>query len=162
MILVFVLVGCAPSPALALPTWFEEFGPKNAEEVSKKAAEREAQERETAAEHAAEEAQLKANEEAQRKVKEEEAQRASEAAQKERQAKEAESSECVVPSVTGDLLNAASNALRKAHCRLGRVTRPRSHHGVVVVTKQSHERGTRLAAGAVVAVTLGTKPRRGH
>jgi beta-lactam-binding protein with PASTA domain len=152
-----VLVGCAPSPALAFSSWLEEATKKNAEEVAKKAAEREAQEREAAAHHATEEA------EHQQKAKEEEAQHAAnEAAERERQAKETEAAECVVPSVAGDSLNAASNSLRKAHCQLGKVTRPHNHNGPVVVIKQSYKRGTRLAPGATVAVSLGAKPRRGH
>ena len=69
---------------------------------------------------------------------------------------------CVVPSLRGDSLGAARNALRRAHCKLGKVGMPSAHHGALVVTGQSHAAGKKLARGAAVAITLGPrKPARG-
>jgi beta-lactam-binding protein with PASTA domain len=63
--------------------------------------------------------------------------------------------QCVVPSLKGDSLGAAQNALRKSHCRLGKVSRPRTHRGALVVIGQGARSGTSLAGGAAVAITLG-------
>ncbi len=63
---------------------------------------------------------------------------------------------CVVPSLKGDSLGTAQKALSKAHCKLGKVSRPRTHHGALVVTGQSPKNGKKLASGAAVAVTLGS------
>jgi hypothetical protein len=155
---------CMPSQALAFSSWFEEFTQKNGEEASRQAAEREAKERETreretkerevAAQHTTEEA------EQQQRVKEEAQHAANEAAERENKAREA--SECIVPSMAGDSLATASNTLRRAHCRLGKVTRSGGRRGLMVVTKQSYKRGTRLAQGAKVAVSLGPKRTRGN
>lgn len=66
---------------------------------------------------------------------------------------------CVVPSLSGDSLNGARGALRKAHCELGSVTVavPRGYHGhgAVVVRGQSIRRGTRHPERTAVAITLG-------
>jgi hypothetical protein len=78
-------------------------------------------------------------------------------AEKQRQAKEVAATQCVVPSLMGDSLKAATSAFGKVHCRLGKVTRPRSHHGSIVVTRQGYKRGARLAQGTLVAVSLGPK-----
>jgi beta-lactam-binding protein with PASTA domain len=70
---------------------------------------------------------------------------------------------CVVPSLRDDSLGVAQKALRKAHCKLGKVSRPRTHHGALVVTGQSPKSGKKLASGAAVAVTLGSsKATRGR
>jgi hypothetical protein len=61
---------------------------------------------------------------------------------------------CVVPRLSGDSLAAARRVLAKAHCALGKVRRPRTRHGALVVAKQSVRRGRKLANGAKVAVTL--------
>jgi virginiamycin B lyase len=61
---------------------------------------------------------------------------------------------CVVPSLNGDTLLAARSALRRAHCKLGKVTRPHKHHGTPHVISQSPKKGKRLKAGSAVAVTL--------
>jgi flagellar biosynthesis component FlhA len=156
-LLALALVVSMPSPALALSSWFEEFSRTNAEETAKQASEhetkeRETRERETAARHATEEA------EQQQKAKEEAQRAANEVIEREEKAREA--SGCVVPSVAGDSLNTASNTLRSAHCRLGKVTRPRGIRGPMVVTRQSYKHGTRLAQGTAVAVSLGRKRRR--
>ncbi len=63
--------------------------------------------------------------------------------------------QCVVPSLKGDSLRAAQIALRKAHCKLGKVSRPRAHHGALIVVGQGAPSGKKLAGGAAVAVTLG-------
>ncbi len=70
--------------------------------------------------------------------------------------------QCVVPSLAHDSLAVASKSLRKARCRLGKVTHPRGHDGVLVVTAQGYKRGTKLAQGTAVAVVLGPKPRHGR
>lgn len=62
---------------------------------------------------------------------------------------------CVVPSLKGDSLKTVGDALRKAHCELGKVSRPRGHHARLLVTRQSVRASTRLSSGAAVAVTLG-------
>jgi hypothetical protein len=62
---------------------------------------------------------------------------------------------CVVPRLKGDSLAAARRALGAAHCRLGRLSEPRHHRGRIVVVKQSVRRGSRLAGGSRVALTLG-------
>jgi hypothetical protein len=68
---------------------------------------------------------------------------------------------CVVPSLHGATLRAARHVLAKAHCRLGKVSQPSRHRGALVVTGQDVRRGRKLAAGALVAVSLGP-PRAGR
>jgi len=65
---------------------------------------------------------------------------------------------CVVPRLRGDSVAGARRKLARAHCALGRVARPRSYHGPLVVRHQSVRVGRRLAEGARVSVLLG--PRR--
>jgi hypothetical protein len=48
-------------------------------------------------------------------------------------------------------------ALAKDHCDLGKVSRPHSHRGVLVVVTQSAKAGRKLAHDAAVAVKLGPK-----
>jgi hypothetical protein len=67
---------------------------------------------------------------------------------------------CIVPWLRGDTLRAARRALTRAHCRLGRVRRPRHYTGTLRVRQQSLARGAKLADDAAVAVTL--KPQRHH
>jgi PASTA domain len=55
---------------------------------------------------------------------------------------------CVVPKLKGKSLEDAKKALRKAHCRLGKVT------GSGHVKHQSRKRGPDLAAGTKVGVVL--------
>jgi hypothetical protein len=57
---------------------------------------------------------------------------------------------CVVPRLAGESLARATRRLKAAHCRLGKVTRPRSRAGLVVASSTPraarHERnGTRVA-----------------
>lgn len=62
---------------------------------------------------------------------------------------------CIVPSLKGDTLSAARYALDKAHCRLGKVSRPRRHRGALLVIRQTPRHGSKLVGKAAVAVTLG-------
>lgn len=64
---------------------------------------------------------------------------------------------CVVPSLRGDTLSVANHALAKAHCRLGKVSRPRHHHGKIVVTGQNPRPGETLQARGGVTLTIGAK-----
>jgi hypothetical protein len=64
--------------------------------------------------------------------------------------------ECIVPSLKGDSLSLAQRALSHAHCRLGKVSRPKGRHdGRLVVTQQRVGADARLANGMRVGVTLG-------
>lgn len=68
--------------------------------------------------------------------------------------------QCVVPSLRGSSLNAAKRVLRRAKCKLGRVSRPaRAAHGALLVMRQSQPRGRKLPAGTPVAVTLAARRR---
>ena len=71
----------------------------------------------------------------------------------EEEAKRAASA-CVVPRLRGDSLPEARHALRRAHCTLGTVTKPRGHHGPLVVVRQSAHKGSKLPTGSRVALTL--------
>lgn len=63
---------------------------------------------------------------------------------------------CVVPRLTGLTQRAAAHRLAVAHCRLGRVTRPRGRvRGRLVVLAQGRRAGTRAPARLRVAVRLG-------
>ncbi len=64
---------------------------------------------------------------------------------------------CVVPSLKGDTLAAARSALVKAHCRLGRVSRPAYRGSAPRVISQTARHGKRLPAGASIAVVLGSR-----
>jgi pyruvate/2-oxoglutarate dehydrogenase complex dihydrolipoamide acyltransferase (E2) component len=66
---------------------------------------------------------------------------------------------CVVPSLRGHSLPRARALLREAHCTLGGVKVTRGARGRRVVIAQRVRRGVLLAAGAAVAVVLGS-PRR--
>jgi hypothetical protein len=68
---------------------------------------------------------------------------------------EAEHPVCIVPAVRGDTLARAHRALIRAHCRVGKVTRPRHNYRTLRVTVQASRPGQRLANGAPVAITLG-------
>ena len=62
---------------------------------------------------------------------------------------------CTVPALRGHSLKAVKDALRRNHCRLGRVTLPHDRKHARVVVRQSRKPGTRLPQGAKVAITLG-------
>jgi hypothetical protein len=117
-------------------------------------------------------AELTAKEQAERKTKEqyEQEERQSQEAplklvleREEREAAEAEAAastpsvvECVVPSLRGDSLSKAQRALSKAHCKLGKVSKPEArHHGRLVVTQQRVGAGGKLPSGTRIGVTLG-------
>jgi subtilisin family serine protease len=70
---------------------------------------------------------------------------------------------CRVPRLKGKTLRRAKRALRRAHCSLGRVTRPRRRSGrrpPLVVAFSRPRAGAVRAAGAKVRLTLKVKPRR--
>jgi hypothetical protein len=173
LLLVIAFAVSAPSVSHGLTyggsEWSREQNEREAKEVAAREVAREAKEHEAVAQHATEEAEhkQKASEQAANEQKNSEAatQHAGavemERAEQEQKARELAASQCAVPSLTGDSLKTASTALSRAHCRLGKVTRSHSHHGVLVITRQSYKRGARLAQGALVAVSLGPKPRRG-
>jgi hypothetical protein len=64
--------------------------------------------------------------------------------------------ECVVPRLKGLTLAEARSELRRSHCILGRVHRPRHRvrHRVLRITRQRPDPGERLAERAPVAVTV--------
>ena len=62
---------------------------------------------------------------------------------------------CVVPRLKGDSLATARNALSKAHCKLGKVSKSPGHHKPLLVTAQGPKTGKTLPNGAPIAVTLG-------
>lgn len=64
---------------------------------------------------------------------------------------------CVVPSLKGDTLSVATRVLARAHCRLGKVNRPRHHQGAVYVTRQDPLPGKTLPARVGVTLALGAK-----
>lgn len=105
-----------------------------------------------------EEEERPAKEAAARATKEREIREAGERAGREAAEREAaaaaQAPRCVVPRLNGDSLTAARHALHRAHCRLGKVTKPHTHHGALVVDRQSVRSGRKLASGAKVAVTL--------
>jgi len=66
---------------------------------------------------------------------------------------------CVVPRLDGDSLPTAARALDKAHCSLGKLTRPHDGRGALVVVRQGVPVGKKLARDSRVAVTLGQRRR---
>jgi subtilisin family serine protease len=71
--------------------------------------------------------------------------------------------QCKVPKLKGKTLRAAKRALKKAHCKLGKVRKPRARRGsrkpALVVRSSKPKRGAVRAADAKVRVKLGPKPR---
>lgn len=65
---------------------------------------------------------------------------------------------CKVPKLKGDSLVKAKRALSKAHCSLGKVTRPKHSHGKLVVFSQRARAGSTHPTGFKVGVKLGTQP----
>ena len=94
-------------------------------------------------------------------TKEQEEAKAREAALKHREdvaasAAQSGTQACTVPSLRGDTLSAARRALAKAHCRLGKVSKPKGHHhGQLVVTQQHIGAGGKLPSDTRIGVTLG-------
>jgi beta-lactam-binding protein with PASTA domain len=70
---------------------------------------------------------------------------------------------CHVPKLAKLSLAKAKAALKKANCKLGKVTRPKKRGRrklpALIVKKSYPKAGTELAAGAKVAVKLGPKPK---
>lgn len=68
---------------------------------------------------------------------------------------------CVVPALKGLTLPTVRSRLKKAHCKLGTVHKPRhvAKRARLVVSRQSPAKGRRLKAGAKVAVTLAVAPK---
>jgi hypothetical protein len=144
---------CAMQPyAPGESLWNLEGAEREGREAPRLEAEREAKHRE--------EEERPAKEAAERSAKEREAREAGERTGREQAelAASAGPSACVVPSLKGDSPAAAGHALRRAHCGLGRVSRPHGHHARLFVVGQSVRGGSRLAVGTRVALTLG--PRR--
>ena len=67
---------------------------------------------------------------------------------------------CLVPSLKGDTLRAARRALARAHCRLGRVSEPRTRGARLVVTRQGRHAGAVLSDEAAISIKLGRPARR--
>ncbi len=61
---------------------------------------------------------------------------------------------CVVPKLKGKTLSQARTLLGKAHCSLGKVSKPKSKHQKLVVGSTKPHAGTKLSHGAKVVVTL--------
>jgi hypothetical protein len=156
--------GCSdnkPAEFKAEP-WNEEGAAREADEAPRLEEEREAK--------AKEEAERPAKEAAARAAKEREVHEAGERAGRETAEREAKKREeekaaaarsvrCVVPKLKGDSLVVARSALGKAHCSLGKVSRPHERQRKLVVSAQSVRAGRQLAKGTAVAVRLG--PARG-
>jgi hypothetical protein len=72
---------------------------------------------------------------------------------------------CTVPKLAGMTLVRAEAALRGAHCRLGKVTKPKTKKGhkppALVVKSSTPGTGARSASGTV-NLTLGPKPKKHH
>lgn len=62
---------------------------------------------------------------------------------------------CIVPSLKGKTLSIARRALRRAHCRLGKIGGRHRHRAMLRIVGQSQRPGTKLKTGAAVYVTLG-------
>jgi hypothetical protein len=73
-------------------------------------------------------------------------------------------SKCVVPKLKGKSLSKAKSLLKKAHCKLGKVhkPKPRKHHklGKLVVKGSSPGAGKSRPAGTKVALTLTKAPKK--
>jgi hypothetical protein len=67
---------------------------------------------------------------------------------------------CIVPKLKGKTLKQARGALDRAHCTLGKVTKPKRTRTRLVVGSTKPTAGTKLGDGATVAVKLVPKPRR--
>jgi PASTA domain len=72
--------------------------------------------------------------------------------------------ECIVPKLAGKTLARATEALKKAGCKLGTVRRPKGQRGkrrrALVVKSSNPGVGARRPAGSEVNLTLGPKPRK--
>jgi hypothetical protein len=159
MLMLLVLAGSPAAHAYTFepPTWVEEA---NREWESREAA-REAERHKKEEEERAKVAQERREQE-ERKAQEEKERQEAEKKQREAAGQEAKTLEttdvqrCIVPSLLGDLLSKARHALHNAHCRLGRVSKPRrSGHGIPVIVRQRPSAGVHLSSGGRIAVTMG-------
>lgn len=66
---------------------------------------------------------------------------------------------CKVPKLAGHSVGAARRLLSRAHCALGRVSKPRRARGPLVVLTQSPRSGLTRVGGTKVNVKLGKPPR---
>jgi hypothetical protein len=73
---------------------------------------------------------------------------------------------CKVPKLKGKSLSKAKSLLKKSHCKLGKVTKPkkRKHHklGKLVVKSSSPKAGATKPAGTKVALKLAPAPKKHH
>src|SRR5437763_10090731 len=69
--------------------------------------------------------------------------------------------QCVVPKLKGLSLSVARTKLTRAHCKLGKVKKPRLRKSAkkphLVVAHQSRPAGAKLASGSAVGATLAAK-----
>jgi hypothetical protein len=150
--------GSCPQPYLVGESlWNLEGAEREAKEAPRIGAEEEAKAKEEA-ERPIKEAAARATKE--REIREAGERAGREAAERERLAKEqsakqAAAAMCHVPALKGDSLVAARRALGKAHCKLGKVSRPRGHYKTLLVTGQSARSGKTLTDDAAVALKLG-------
>jgi hypothetical protein len=68
---------------------------------------------------------------------------------------------CIVPKLKGLALGKAKSALTKAHCKAGKVSKPKKAKGPLVVKSSKPPAGTVLAAGSKVNLKLAPKPKKG-
>jgi hypothetical protein len=74
--------------------------------------------------------------------------------------KPAEPPKCIVPKLAGKTLAQAKTALSKAHCALGKITKPKKAKGALVVKSTSPAAGKVLAANTKVSLKLAPKPKK--
>jgi beta-lactam-binding protein with PASTA domain len=67
---------------------------------------------------------------------------------------------CVVPKLKGLTLGKAKSALTKAHCKAGKVSKPKKAKGALVVKSSKPAAGTVLPAGSKVDLKLAPKPQK--
>jgi hypothetical protein len=152
--------GCPDNPPVEskLEPWVLEGATKEADEAPRIGAEEEAKAKEEAERPGKEAAARAANE---REVHEAGERAGRETAEREAKKKEEEkaavarSVRCVVPRLRGDSLASARTVLGRAHCSLGKVSRPRERQRKLVVSAQSVRAGRKVAQGTAVAVKLG-------
>lgn len=134
--------------------WVSWIAEREGEEIIR---EYEAQQRKEAEEHAAREAERAAEVAAGERYNEEH-----ERIYLEEQARDHPTpsvAHCLVPKVQRQSLPAATRAIKKAGCRLGRVRRPHaSYRGALVVVRQTPAHGQRVALDTAVTLTLGPAP----
>lgn len=70
----------------------------------------------------------------------------------------APSAQCKVPKLKGKSLKKAKGALKRAHCALGKVKRPKHAHGKLVVRSQKAKAASTHSDGFKVGIKLGPKP----